>query len=64
MGPSGYVSCDDSEVMKMSQEGVRSAPDAAGVMEMGGRDTEDAPHMVTEVALRAFYDAYRHAMDL
>jgi salicylate 5-hydroxylase large subunit len=62
MGPAGYVSCDDSEVMKMSQEGIREAPEAAGIMEMGGRESRDEDHMVTEAAIRAFYDYYRDVM--
>lgn len=62
MGPAGLVSIDDSEVMKLSQEGVSPYPDATGVIEMGGRGTEDADHMVTEVAIRAFYDYYCRVM--
>ncbi|MEE8515571.1 MAG: aromatic ring-hydroxylating dioxygenase subunit alpha [Alphaproteobacteria bacterium] len=62
MGPAGYVSIDDSEVMESVQSGVSRFPDVAAVVEMGGRDTEDAPHMVTEVAIRAFYKHYRHVM--
>ena len=64
MGPSGFVSVDDSELMKFSQQGVEPYPDAAGVMEMGGRDWKDAPHMVTECAIRGFYDYYRKVMEL
>ena len=37
MGPSGFVSADDSEVMKFSQAGVAPYPDEQGVLEMGGR---------------------------
>jgi salicylate 5-hydroxylase large subunit len=62
MGPAGYVSVDDSEVMESAQSGVSRYPDAVGVLEMGGRDTEDAPHMVTEVAIRAFYKHYIQIM--
>lgn len=62
MGPSGYVSIDDSEVMQFSQQGVASSPDAAGVLEMGGHDTHDSDHMVTEAAIRAFYRHYRNVM--
>ena len=62
MGPAGYVSIDDSEVMGSVQSGVSRFPDVAAVVEMGRRDTEDAPHMVTEVAIRAFYKHYRHVM--
>jgi salicylate 5-hydroxylase large subunit len=62
MGPAGLVSADDSEVMKLSQDGVSRYPEAAGVLEMGGRDTEDTDHMVTETAIRAFYAYYRRVM--
>ena len=62
MGPAGYVSVDDSEVMESVQSGVSRFPDAEAVVEMGGRGTEDVPHMVTEAAIRAFYKHYRHVM--
>lgn len=64
MGPAGFVSADDSEIMKFSQDGVQPYPDAAGVMEMGGRDWHEEPHMVTEGAIRSFYDYYRRVMEL
>ncbi len=64
MGPSGFVSADDSEVMKFSQAGIAPYPEAAGVMEMGGRDWQDEPHIVTEATIRAFYDYYRKVMEL
>ena len=62
MGPAGLVSVDDSEVMKLSQDGVAPYPEATGMIEMGGRGTEDTDHMVTEVAIRAFYDYYCNVM--
>ena len=64
MGPSGFVSADDSEVMKFSQAGVAPYPDEQGVLEMGGRGWQDEPHIVTEATIRAFYDYYRKVMDL
>ena len=65
MGPAGFVSLDDSEVIKFSQDGLRQCPEGAGVMEMGGRDWQEAEsHMVTEGAIRAFYDHYRRVMEL
>lgn len=63
MGPAGLVSTDDSEVMKLSQDGVSSYPEAAGVLEMGGYDREDTDHMVTEAAIRAFYQYYCQVME-
>jgi salicylate 5-hydroxylase large subunit len=64
MGPAGYVSIDDGEVMQFSQEGTVLHPDAAGVLEMGGDGTESQDHMVTEVAVRAFFKRYREVMDI
>ncbi len=64
MGPAGFVSMDDSEVMMISQQGLDPYPDATAVIEMGGRDTVDADHTITEVALRAFYAHYRQVMEI
>lgn len=64
MGPAGYVSLDDSEVMLLSQRGLAANPEANCVLEMGGREIRDEDHMVTEVAIRAFYKHYRDVMGL
>ena len=64
MGPSGYVSIDDSEVMMASQLGIAPYPDAEGLFEMGGRDAASQQHMVTEGAIRGFYTYYRSVMGL
>ena len=64
MGPGGLVSMDDGEIIERAQRGFREAQDAAGINEMGGRDYADCDHMVTDVALRAFYRGYRNVMGL
>jgi len=64
MGPAGLVSVDDSEMMEFSQAGVAHAPDAAAVIELGGREVADTPHMITETALRGFYRYYRRVMEI
>ncbi len=64
MGPSGLVSIDDSEVMRLAQLGAMVDPDGAAFVEMGGTDTERADHIVTESAIRAFYAYYREVMEL
>ena len=64
MSAAGLVSADDSEVIKLAQDGVSGYRDASGVLLMGGRGTDDVPHMVTEAALRAFYAHYREVMEL
>lgn len=64
MGPGGLVSMDDGEIIERAQQGFATAVDAAGINEMGGRDYGDCDHMVTDVALRAFYRGYRNVMGL
>jgi salicylate 5-hydroxylase large subunit len=64
MSAAGLVSADDSEVIKLAQDGVVQYPDDAGVLLMGGRGRDNENHMVTETALRAFYAHYREVMDL
>jgi salicylate 5-hydroxylase large subunit len=63
-GPAGFVSADDGEVVEMGQDGLAGFPEADCVVEMGGRDTENTPHMVTETAIRAMYKYYREVMGL
>jgi salicylate 5-hydroxylase large subunit len=64
MGPAGFVSVDDGEMMEFSQRGLRGAPGESAVLELGGRGVGDAPHMITETALRGFYRYYREVMGL
>jgi salicylate 5-hydroxylase large subunit len=63
-GPAGFVSADDGEVVGMSQDGLAAFPEADCVVELGGRGTENTPHMVTETAIRAMYRYYREVMEL
>ena len=63
MGPAGFVSMDDSEVMDAAQRGIAADSSGHAVVEMGGRGTEDQDHIVTETAIRAFYAYYRKVMD-
>ena len=64
MGPAGLVSLDDSEAMLLSQAGIETDDDEACVVEMGGRGVTNEPHMVTETAIRGFYQHYRSVMGL
>ena len=63
MGPAGYVTLDDAEVLEFSQLGVTNAvPDDAAVLELGGREIEPGDHLVTESPIRGFYHRYRQIM--
>lgn len=61
-GPAGYIAIDDGEVLETNGRGSRIDPNTKSVVEMGGRDTEPADHIVTEVAIRAFYRHYCQVM--
>lgn len=63
MGPAGYVTLDDAEVLEFSQLGIdRAAPGDTAVLDLGGRDLDIPDHMVTEVPIRGFYHRYRTIM--
>jgi salicylate 5-hydroxylase large subunit len=64
MGPAGFVSADDSEVVEATYSGASKYPEAEAFVEMGGKDYPDTDHMVTESMIRAFYDNYRKIMGL
>jgi salicylate 5-hydroxylase large subunit len=65
MGPAGFVSVDDSEVMAFTQRGIEAATDASGIIEMDGRGWKaEELHALTESEIRAFYAYYRQVMEL
>jgi salicylate 5-hydroxylase large subunit len=63
-GPAGLIGVDDWEVLQNLQRGLRSNLNGEAVIEMGGRDIHNADHMITEVAIRAFYKHYWKVMEL
>lgn len=63
-GPAGFVSADDGEVIEWSQEGFEQKPAHRTLVEMGGRDIGDAPHMVTETLIRGMYHYWRKVMEV
>ena len=64
MGPGGLVSLDDSEAMLLSQSGINGNEDQVCIVEMGGRTVGNEQHMLTETAIRGFYQHYRTVMEL
>ncbi len=64
MSAAGLVSADDSEIIKLTQDGVARYDNESAVLLMGGRELADTDHMITEAAIRAFYGHYRRVMQL
>ena len=63
MGPSGLVSIDDAEAMEMCQQGLEAEAQECALAELGGRECANEDHMVTESAIRGFYQYYRRVMN-
>jgi salicylate 5-hydroxylase large subunit len=63
-GPAGYVSADDGEVIEFSQEGFEQRPDHHTLAELGGRETGNTEHMVTETLIRGMYAYWRKVMEV
>lgn len=63
LGPSGLVTIDDNEVLACAHAGAEASSLANSVLE-AGEGSGDADHMMTESAIRGFYDYYRSVMDL
>ncbi len=64
VGPAGFVSVDDSEVIEMIQRSASAYHASAGIVPMGGTGTESCDYAVTEAPLRAFHQYYRKVMEL
>ncbi|MFN5179228.1 aromatic ring-hydroxylating dioxygenase subunit alpha [Limnohabitans sp.] len=62
-GPAGFVSADDGEVIEFSQQAFESKPQHRMLVELGGRDVQEADHMVTESLIRGMYAYWRKVME-
>lgn len=63
-GPAGFVSADDGEVIECSQQGFEQKPFHRAVAELGGYESADADHMVTETLIRGMYAYWRRVMEI
>jgi salicylate 5-hydroxylase large subunit len=57
------ITIDDNEVLACAQDGATASPFANSVLE-AGKGSGNADHLMTESAIRAFYDCYRSVMGL
>lgn len=64
-GAAGLISVDDTEVFEFSGAGMGSNPDRECVVELGGRgpgSPKEFGNMVSEGAIRSYYEFYRRIM--
>lgn len=62
VGPAGYISMEDGYAAELEQQAIVHAPDAYSFLELGGIDTADAENLVSEGAMRGFWQFYRDIM--
>ncbi len=62
-GPAGYVSMEDAEAIEMVQRAITGEGGMGqGIVALGGSGIETEDHLVTEVAIRGFWNGYRNVM--
>lgn len=65
VGPAGLISMEDGEALELVQRTTRSAPDVAGVVEMGGvGPIKSLDTRAQEVTIRGFWAYYSQLMGL
>jgi anthranilate 1,2-dioxygenase large subunit len=64
IGPAGFISMEDGCVGGFVQRGVKGAPAANAVLEMGGADASSSESRVTEASIRGFWKQYRRTMGI
>ncbi|MBV1688861.1 Rieske 2Fe-2S domain-containing protein [Novosphingobium sp. G106] len=62
VGPAGFVTAEDGEVLVRSQPVITSSADRDQIIEMGLGGDQSLDTMITEKAIRAFYTGYRDIM--
>ena len=64
MGPAGFVSVDDSEIIGLVEEGVSQNAEAESLCELGGREVADTDTHISETLIRGMYEYYRKVMEI
>ncbi|TFL08779.1 hypothetical protein CSC67_20280 [Pusillimonas caeni] len=66
IGPAGFVSMEDAEVIENMQTAFRNEREACAVVEMGGRGAilTDCDNKVNEIPIRGFWSRYARLMGL
>jgi phenylpropionate dioxygenase-like ring-hydroxylating dioxygenase large terminal subunit len=62
VGPAGYISLEDGHAIELVQQAIVRDKDACSFLEMGGEDVASQDNLVTETAIRGFWQYYRGLM--
>ena len=63
IGPSGYISMEDGEALRLEQEGLKMRAGEHSILEMGGiGDISDTDYLSQEISIRGFWSYYHKLM--
>ena len=62
VGPAGYISMEDGYATELVQQGVEREQGACSVLEFGGTDRADQENLLTEAAVRGYWNYYHDVM--
>lgn len=65
VGPAGFVSMEDGEAIEIVQRATKAAPNAAQVLELGGKgEISDRDYRVNDVPVRGFWSYYAELLGI
>ena len=63
IGPSGYISMEDGEALRLEQDGLKMRAGDHSVLEMGGiGQIDDTDYLSQEISIRGFWSHYHKLM--
>ena len=62
VGPAGYISMEDGYATELVQQAIEREQSACSVLEFGGTDRADQENLLTEAAIRGYWNYYHDVM--
>lgn len=62
VGPAGFISLEDGHAIELVQQAIVADRGTASFIELGGCEVASEEHLVTETAIRGFWNYYRQLM--
>lgn len=62
VGPAGYISMEDGYATELVQQAIVREKDACSLLEFGGKQRDDQENLLTETAIRGYWNHYHDVM--
>ena len=63
VGPAGYISMEDGYATELVQQAITHEKDECSLLAFGGTGRENQENLLTESAIRGYWDYYHNVMD-